>query len=124
MSTNRFWTGVNRGLHRRCPNCGEGALFRGFLAIEPECPHCGANNAAYPSDDLPPYLTIVIVGHIIVPLFMWTDHAFVPPIWVQCAIWLPLTALLTLALLPFVKGAAVGLCWATGTVRPQAGVRG
>ena len=120
MNASAVWTGIRHGLHRTCPNCGQGRLFRGYLAIEPTCPHCGNNNAAYPSDDLPPYLTIGIVGHIIVPLFMWVDHAYAPAMWLQFAIWLPLTLVLTVALLPFIKGAAVGLCWATGTVRPDA----
>ncbi len=118
MSTRAIWTGIRRGLCRRCPTCGDGALFRGFLKVRPHCPHCGAANGAYPSDDLPPYLTIVIVGHVVVPAFVWVDAAFTPPLWVQFATWLPLTLALAITALPFVKGGAIGLCWATGTVRP------
>ncbi len=118
MGKNTIWTGIQRGLSRRCPTCGQGALFCGFLKVCPRCRVCAANNGAYPSDDMPPYLTIAIVGHLVIPLFMWTDHAFAPPLGVEFAIWLPLTTLLTITLLPFVKGGVIGLCWATGTVRP------
>lgn len=119
MATNTVWAGVRRGLCRRCPACGQGSLFRGFLQVRRHCPACAANNGAYPADDMPPYLTIVAVGHIVIPLFLWVDHSFAPPLWVEFATWLPLTALLSIALLPFMKGGVIGLCWATGTVRPH-----
>ncbi len=112
MTEHATWTGIGRGFCRRCPTCGRGELFRGFLTIQPRCPCCGADNAANPSDDLPPYLTILIAGHLIVPSFLWVDSTFAP-LCIQFATWLPLTALLTIGLLPFVKGGAVGLCWAT-----------
>ena len=119
MNEHPIWTGIGRGFCRRCPTCGRGALFRGFLTIQPRCPSCGADNSAYPSDDLPPYLTTLNAGHPIVPSFLWVDSTFATALWIQFATWLPLTALLTIGLLPFVKGGAVGLCWATGIVRPQ-----
>jgi uncharacterized protein (DUF983 family) len=121
MTERPILTGIRRGLAGRCPACGEGRLFAGFLAIRPHCPHCGADNAIYPSDDFPPYLTILVVGHLVVPLFMWVDRAWAPDLWLQAAIWLPLTLMLCLALLPRMKGATVGLCWATGLVRPVEG---
>ena len=113
------WTGLKRGLACRCPNCGEGRLFSGYLKVRSPCEVCGTDNTIYPSDDLPPYLTILVVGHVLVPLFMWSDRAYAPPLWAQFAIWLPAAAAMSLALLPFMKGAAVGLCWATGLVRPE-----
>jgi len=110
-------TGIWRGLRCRCPACGEGRLFAGYLRIRLPCEVCGADNTIYPSDDFPPYLTILVVGHVVVPLFMWSDRAYEPSVWVQAAIWLPVTALMCLALLPSMKGATVGLCWATGLRR-------
>jgi uncharacterized protein (DUF983 family) len=62
----------------------------------------------------------MVVGHVVVPLFMWTDRAWAPDFWLQAAIWVPPTAVLCLLLLPRMKGGAVGLCWATGMVRPPA----
>jgi uncharacterized protein (DUF983 family) len=113
------WTGLKRGLARRCPNCNKGRLFEGYLKIRSPCEVCGVDNTIYPSDDLPPYLAIFIVGHVLVPLFMWSDRAYEPPLWVQIVIWLPAATVMCLALLPFMKGAAVGLCWAIRLVRPE-----
>ena len=118
MSSERtIWTGLGRGLARRCPNCGAGRLFNGFLTIRSPCEVCGNDNSIYPSDDFPPYLTIFVTGHLVIPLFIWTDAAFEPAPWLEAAIWLPATAVMCLALLPFIKGATVGLCWATNLVR-------
>jgi uncharacterized protein (DUF983 family) len=114
MSVNPILLGIGRGLRGRCPACGQGRLFNGFLRLPPRCPVCGNENAAYPADDFPRYLTILLAGHIILPLFIWSDRALAPAIWVQCAVWLPLSAALCLALLPPMKGAVVGMCWATG----------
>lgn len=118
MSTNAYRTGIQRGLCRRCPNCGIGPLFSGLLKVRAPCPTCGNDNAAYPSDDMPPYVTILLLGHLIVPLFIWVDFTLAPPLWLEFAIWPALTVVLTVALLPFVKGGVIGLCWATGIVRP------
>lgn len=71
----------------------------------------------YPSDDFPPYLTIFAVAHLLVPVFVVTDRLYEPALWLQAAIWLPATGFACLALLPFMKGATIGLCWATGLVR-------
>jgi uncharacterized protein (DUF983 family) len=118
LSTRPISTGILRGLHGRCPACGQGPLFDGFLQVRPHCQACGNDNGAYPADDFPRYLTILLVGHIVLPLFIWSDRALAPAIWVQCAIWLPLSAALCLALLRPVKGAVVGLCWATSSGHP------
>jgi uncharacterized protein (DUF983 family) len=117
MSENAIWTGIRRGVSHRCPTCGKGRLFDGFLKIRTPCEVCGADNTIYPSDDFPPYLTILAVGHLVIPLLVWTDFRFAPPLWLQAAIWVPITVLLCLALLPTMKGAASGLCWAVGLVR-------
>jgi uncharacterized protein (DUF983 family) len=114
-----IWTGIRRGLACRCPTCGEGRLFSGYLKIRSPCEVCGADNTIFPSDDFPPYLTILIVGHLLVPLFMWVDRSYAPSLWLQAAIWLPLTVILCLVLLPYTKGATVGLCWATNMVRQE-----
>jgi uncharacterized protein (DUF983 family) len=110
-------TGLRRGLARRCPNCGVGRLLQGFLTIRSPCEVCGNDNSVYPSDDFPPYLAIFITGHVVIPSFVWTDAAYQPPFWLEAAIWLPLTAIMCTALLPFMKGATVGLCWANNIVR-------
>lgn len=120
MSQNSFWTGIYRGARRRCVNCGQGKLFDGFLTVRPTCAVCGANNAAYPCDDFPPYLTIFAVGHLVVPPLVAIDLHYQPSAWLQAAVWLPVTVLLCLLLLPIMKGAAAGFCRGVGLVRqPQ-----
>jgi uncharacterized protein (DUF983 family) len=112
-----IWTGITRGLKSRCPNCGKGHLFQGYLTPVSRCEVCANDNTIYPSDDLPPYLTVLIVGHIIVGLLLWVNFEFYLPVWLQLLIWLPATAALSLALMRPLKGAAIGICWATGIVR-------
>jgi uncharacterized protein (DUF983 family) len=107
-----------RGLARHCPNCGEGSIFSGYLKVEAHCAACGHNNAQYPADDAAPYFTIFIAGHILIPLLLITDrHWEAATSTIELAIFLPLTALLTLALLPFVKGGVIGVEYAMGVVR-------
>ena len=110
-------TGVLRGLVCRCPNCGEARLFSRYLTVRSPCPVCKIDNTKFASDDLPPYLTIVVVGHIVVPAFLWFDGRYAPELSVEALIWLPLSIALSLALLPSMKGASIGLAWASGTVR-------
>ncbi|HEX9446727.1 MAG TPA: DUF983 domain-containing protein [Dongiaceae bacterium] len=113
--------GVKRGLRLRCPNCGQGRLFRSFLKVNSHCEVCGTDNSIYPSDDAPPYLTLVLTGHIIVPLYMSIERAYSPPMWLQASIWLPLTALMSILLLPYMKGGVIGFCWAKDIRREQLG---
>jgi uncharacterized protein (DUF983 family) len=63
------------------------------------------------SDDVPPYFTVVIVGHVVVPLLLITEQMAAPPTWLVLSVCLPLTLILTLSLLPFVKGAVMGAIW-------------
>ena len=86
--------------------------FRGLPKIRSPCDFCGLNTDAFPSDDFPPYLTILIVGHNVVPLMLAADRAGVS-LEAQMAIWVPVTLVLTLAFLPRVKGGIIGLMWST-----------
>lgn len=106
------WLAMKRGLRCRCPNCGEGKLFRAFLKVNNTCPACGEALFHHRADDLPAYLVIVIVGHIVVPIALSVETNFAPPIPLQLAIYLPLTLVSALLLLQPVKGAVVGLQWA------------
>jgi uncharacterized protein (DUF983 family) len=106
------WLAMKRGLRCRCPHCGEGKLFRAFLKVNNICPACGEALFHHRADDLPAYLVIVIVGHIVVPIALSVETNFAPPVALQLAIYLPLTLVLALLLLQPVKGAVVGLQWA------------
>ena len=101
-----------RGFCLRCPRCNEGRLFKGFLTSVDECAACGEVFHHHRADDLPPYLTIFIVGHLVVALFMAAEQMADLPLWMHLAIWLPVTTLLSLALLKPLKGATIGLQWA------------
>lgn len=103
---------LKRGFAQRCPACGHGALFRRFLKLHDHCPHCGEALHHQRADDAPPYFTILIVGHFIVPGALITEQMMSPPLWVHYAAWLPLTVLLSLWSLPRIKGALIGFQWA------------
>jgi uncharacterized protein (DUF983 family) len=107
-----MWRAIRRGFMLKCPACGEGKLFRAFLKVADTCPHCGEELFHHEADDAPPYFTILIVGHIVVPLMLAIELEYLPPIWVHVAIWPTLTLALSLFLLPRIKGAVVCLQWA------------
>ena len=106
------WQAMKRGFRGRCPRCGEGKLFRAFLKTADSCSVCGQDFTPHRADDLPAYLVIVIVGHIVVPLALMIETNYSPPVALQLAIYLPITFVASLALLQPVKGAVVGIQWA------------
>jgi uncharacterized protein (DUF983 family) len=106
------WTSIKRGFRGRCPRCGEGKLFCAFLKVGNNCSVCDLDFTPHRADDLPAYLVIVIVGHIVVPTALLIETDYSPPVWLQLSIYLPLTLILSLALLQPVKGAVVGMQWA------------
>jgi uncharacterized protein (DUF983 family) len=106
------WQALKRGFRGRCPKCGEGKLFRAFLKVDDACSACGQDFTAHRADDLPAYLVIVIVGHIVVPTALMIETNYSPPVALQLAIYLPLTLVASLVLLQPVKGAVVGVQWA------------
>lgn len=101
-----------RGFREKCPACGQGQLYRKYLKVNDACPSCGEELHHQRADDAPPYFTMVIVGHIVVGGILALEQAYAPPSWVQFAIWLPILLILSLWLLPRVKGALIGLQWA------------
>jgi uncharacterized protein (DUF983 family) len=103
---------MKRGLFCRCPNCGQGKLFRKFLKSVDNCAVCNEDYTHHRADDLPAYLTIVLVGHIVVGGFMFTDLAIPMSNWAHLAIWTPLTLILALLFIQPIKGSVIGLQWA------------
>lgn len=100
-----------RGTKCTCPRCGEGRLFRKYLKVADTCNACGEELFHHRADDMPAYIVMSIVGHIVVALVMWAEFTYAPPVWVHWSLWLPLTVVLTLALLQPVKGFIVALQW-------------
>ena len=100
------------GGRARCPDCGRGALFGRYLKVREVCDVCGLEVHHHRADDAPPYFTMLILGHILVPLVLMLELFAAPPVWLHMTLWLPLTLILTLFLLPRIKGALIGLQWA------------
>ena len=107
-----LWTAMARGFLGKCPNCGKGRLFASYVKTVEQCDHCGEELSHHRADDLPAYLVVVIVGHVVLGAFMIFEPASTLSLGQQLAIWIPLTVVLAIALLRPVKGAIVGLQWA------------
>jgi uncharacterized protein (DUF983 family) len=103
-----------RGARGRCPQCEARTLFARYLKVAPACTACGEDFHHHRADDLPAYIVIVILGHVLIPLLVEVELRYSPPMWVHAALWLPAACWLTYFLLPRVKGAVVGLQWHMG----------
>jgi len=87
-------------------------LFRKFLKVKDRCDACGEDLHHHRADDMPAYIVMSIVGHIVIGLLLWVETSFAPSIWIHIALWVPLTLGLSLGLLQPVKGTIVALQWA------------
>jgi uncharacterized protein (DUF983 family) len=112
--------GLHRGVTRKCPACGVGQLFSGYLAVRPTCAVCLNDNEQYPSDDFAPYVTIFLVLHLLIPVLILADRSWQMSVAVEMAVAIPIFLLATVALLPFAKGGVIGVAWAFGVVRNPA----
>ena len=88
----------------RCPRCGEGPLFKGFLDLQPSCPRCGLDYGFADSGDGPAVFIMMIVGFIVVGLALVVEFAVHPPYWVHALLWVPLVLALSIGLLRPLKG--------------------
>lgn len=103
---------VMNGIRCTCPACGTGKLYASYLKVVPACTNCGEELHHQRADDAPPYFTMFIVGHIVIGGLLLMEQTLAPETWVHLVVWLPLTVLLSLWLLPKVKGGLIGLQWA------------
>jgi uncharacterized protein (DUF983 family) len=103
---------IMRGMLCKCPACGTGRLFRGFLKPVDHCQVCGAEMFHQRADDLPPYLVILVLGHVVVGGYMLTDMAYPLPLWISLAMWGLITVILALLSIQPIKGGVIGLQWA------------
>jgi uncharacterized protein (DUF983 family) len=102
-------TAIGRGLLGRCPACGKTHLFNGYLRVTATCSHCNAPLGLARAEDAPPYFTILVTGHIVVPIMFAVDRMLAPSTLVMSAVFVPLTLVLALGLLRPIKGGTVGL---------------
>jgi uncharacterized protein (DUF983 family) len=97
------------GIKGRCPRCGEGRLFRGYLNIAPRCSNCGLDYSFIDAGDGPAVFVILIIGFIVVGLALWAEVSFNPPLWLHFLLWVPLAIILSLAALRWMKGVLIAL---------------
>jgi uncharacterized protein (DUF983 family) len=100
---------VRAGLCGRCPRCGEGRLFRGFLAVGEGCGTCRLDYSFADAGDGPAVLVILIIGFVVVGLALWLVVNHNPPLWLHFLLWIPLTIALALAALRVAKGLLIVL---------------
>lgn len=103
---------MRKGVRHKCPSCGEGHIYSSYAKVKDECDACGEVLKHHRADDLPAYLTILIIGHLVVFNALSVEQAYQPALWVHVALWGPLTVIGSLLLIPRFKGAIVGLQWA------------
>ena len=97
------------GARSRCPRCGEGRIFKGFLEIRSACPNCGLDLSEVDTGDGPAVFVIFLVGFLVVALAAWVELTIRPPIWLHLALWIPLIVILSLGLLRPFKAILIAL---------------
>jgi uncharacterized protein (DUF983 family) len=104
---------ISRALCERCPHCGIGKLFTSYLKPVTECSACHTSFAGIRADDGPAWLTILVVGHLIVPSLVYVLSHYEWPIWFSIPFWFTLTIVLALAILPRAKALFIAMIWRT-----------
>jgi uncharacterized protein (DUF983 family) len=104
---------IMRGLRLRCPACGQGKLLSGYLKPAAECSACGEKTGRISADDGPAWATILLVGHLVSPSFIMFAHPYEPAPWAPFAIVATLVTILSLTLLPRMKGLFIAAIWNT-----------
>ncbi|GAB1581290.1 DUF983 domain-containing protein [Phyllobacterium phragmitis] len=100
---------IRAGILGRCPRCGQGRLFDGYINTAKRCSNCGLDYSFADSGDGPAAFVILIIGFIVVGLALWMEVTLNPPLWVHFLLWIPLTIILSLVLLRWIKGILITL---------------
>jgi uncharacterized protein (DUF983 family) len=100
---------VSAGLKGRCPRCGEGRLFAGYLSLKPRCGVCGLDNSFADSGDGPAVFVVLIVGFIVAGMALWAEVSFSPPLWLLLLLFIPLAIVLCMVSLRWAKGILITL---------------
>jgi uncharacterized protein (DUF983 family) len=108
-----FWQSVRRGLMLRCPACGRGKVLAGYLKQAPSCTHCGEPIGDIQADDGPAWATILVVGHLVSPVFVIFAQPNEAQPWTPFLIVAGMVIALSGVLLPRMKGMFVGIIWAS-----------
>lgn len=102
---------VPTGLKGRCPRCGEGALFSGFLTVKPQCSACQMPFNFEDSGDGPAIFIVMGLSLIVMGLALWLEFTYFPPWWVHLLLWPALILALGLPMLRMLKGVLISLQW-------------
>jgi uncharacterized protein (DUF983 family) len=108
------WRAMRRGFMLRCPNCDKGRVLTGFLKPSTACGHCGEPYDHIRTDDFAPWLSILVIGHLLVPLAILVETLFRPSMLVHLLVWVPIGMEMVFLFLPRAKGLALGFMWAMG----------
>jgi uncharacterized protein (DUF983 family) len=100
---------ISVGLAGRCPRCGDGRLFAGFISVAPHCEVCGLDYAFADAGDGPAVFVALFGGFIVLGAALWTEIAYQPPMWVHMVVFLPLTLIVCLGMLRPLKGVLIAL---------------
>lgn len=103
---------VLRGARGDCPACGQAALFRHFLKPVGHCDACGERWSGHQADDMPAYLVVLALGHILVPALVAAHLSFAMPMWAEMLIWPGMAVILAVIMIQPAKGAVIGFQWA------------
>ena len=112
ISERNIWQSLKRGWRQTCPACRSGALYKSYLKVNDACPSCREELHHQRADDAPPYFTMLITGHIIIGGILIAEQLYAPETWVHLVVALPSLVILSLYLLPRIKGALIGYQWA------------
>lgn len=105
---------LRAGLTSKCPRCGKGRLFAGFLTVAPRCNACGLDFSGVESADGPAVFTILIVGFAVVFAALYVETVYRPSYWVHAALWLPAIVIGSLAILRPLKATLIALQYRHG----------
>jgi len=108
------WTeALLRGAKRKCPRCGKGKMFAGYLTPRVSCESCGLAFEPLRADDAPAYFTVFLVGHIAIAGVLFSEQLSHPALWILTAVWIPATLAMMFGFLPVIKGAVMGAIFAS-----------
>ncbi len=100
------------GLSGRCPRCGEGKLFKGFLTVAPACEHCKLDFAFADAGDGPAVFVTLFAGFLVLGMALWVELSYEPPFWVHLVVFAPMTLIVCLGILRPLKGLMVAMQYA------------
>ena len=103
---------TSTGLAGRCPRCGEGHLFKGFLSVAPACDNCGLDFSFADAGDGPAVFVTLFAGFFVLGMALWVELSYEPPMWVHLLIFAPMTVIVCLGILRPLKGLLVSMQYA------------